>query len=85
MEGFRKACTTSRSDNFQSLDLPLMMTDERDSENSASLNNTDEEIKVILSQQDNVEETVGNTLLQKYVEETKLHFNEQIAVMKFYM
>ena len=85
MEGFRKACTTSRSDNFQSLDLPLMMTDGRDSENSATLNNTDEEIKVILSQQDNLEETVGNTLLQKYVEETKLYFNEQIAVMKFYM
>ena len=62
-----------------------MMTDGRDSGNSATLNNTDEEIKVILSQQDNVEETVGNTLLQKYVEETKLYFNEQIAVMKFYM
>ena len=61
------------------------MTDGRDSGNSATLNNTDEEIKVILSQQDNVEETVGNTLLQKYVEETKLYFNEQIAVMKFYM
>ena len=62
-----------------------MMTDGRDSGNSATLNNTDEEIKVILSQQDNVEETVGNTLLQKYVEETKWYFNEQIAVMKFYM
>ena len=85
MEGFRKACTRSRSDNFQSLDLPLMMTDGRDSGNSATLNNTDEEIKVILSQQDNVEETVGNTLLQKDVEETKLYFNKQIAVMKFYM
>ena len=46
-------------------------------------NNTDEEI--ILSQQDNVEETVGNTLAQKYVEEIKLHFGEKIAIMKFYM
>ena len=42
-----------------------------DSKSSATLcnilddllsNNTDEEIKIILSQQDNVEETVGNTL-----------------------
>ena len=49
-----------------------------DSKNSATLknilddslsNNTDEEIKIILSQQDNVEKTVGNTLVQKYVEE----------------
>ena len=48
-------------------------------------NNTDEEIKIILSQQGNVEETVGNTLAQKYVEEIKLHFDEQIARMKFYM
>ena len=48
-------------------------------------NNTDEEIKIILSQQNNVEETVGNTLAQKYVEEIKLHFDEQIAGMKFYM
>ena len=48
-------------------------------------NNTDEEIKIILSQQDNVEETVGNTLAQKYVEEIKLHFGEKIAIMKFYM
>ena len=48
-----------------------------DSKNSATLknilddcfsNDTDEEIKIILSQQDNVEETVGNTLAQKYVE-----------------
>ena len=48
-------------------------------------NYTDEEIKIILSQRDNVEETVGNTLAQKYVEEIKLHFSEQIAGMKFYM
>ena len=48
-------------------------------------NNTDEEIKIILSQQDNVEETLGNTLAQQYVEEIKLHFDEQIAGMKFYM
>ena len=54
----------------------LMMADGRDSESSATLknilddvlrNNTDEEIKTILSQQDNVEETVGNTFAQKYV------------------
>ena len=48
-------------------------------------NNTDEEIKIILSQPDNVEETVGNTLTQKYVEEIKLYFDEQVAGMKFYM
>ena len=48
-------------------------------------NNTDEEIKIILSQQDNVEETLGNTLAQQCVEEIKLHFDEQIAGMKFYM
>ena len=56
-----------------------------DSKSSATFNNilddllsknTDEEIKIILSQQDNVEETVGNTLAQKYVKETKLHFDE---------
>ena len=48
-------------------------------------NNTDEEIKIILSHQNNVEETVGNALAQKYVEEIKLHFDEQIAGIKFYM
>ena len=48
-------------------------------------NNTDEEIKIILSQQDNVEESLGNTLAQQYVEEIKLHLDEQIAGMKFYM
>ena len=48
-------------------------------------NNTVEEIKIILPQQDNVEETVGNTLAEKYVEEIKLHFDGQIAGMKFYM
>ena len=48
-------------------------------------NSTDEEIKIILSQQDNAEETVGNTLAQKYVEEIKLHFDQQIAGMTFYM
>ena len=61
-----------------------MMADGRDSQSSATLknilddlisNNTDEELKIILSQQDNVEETVGNTLAQKYVEEIKLHFH----------
>ena len=65
-----------------------------DSKSSATLknilddllsNNTDEEIKIILSQQNNVEETVGNTLAQKYVQEIKLHFDEQTASMKFYM
>ena len=65
-----------------------------DSKSSATLkknlndlpsNNTDEEIKIILSQPDNVEETVCNTLTQKYVEEIKLYFDEQVAGMKFYM
>ena len=46
-------------------------------------NDTGEEIKIILSQQDNVEETVPNTLTQKSVEEIK--FDEQIAGMKFCM
>ena len=71
-----------------------MLKDGRDSESSITLknilddllsNNTDEEIKIILSQQDNVKQTVANTLAQKYVEEIKLHINEQIAGMKFYM
>ena len=71
-----------------------MMADGRDNESSATLKNIlddllsnkpDEEIKIILSQQDNVEGTVGNTLTQKYVVEIKLHFNEKIAGMKFYM
>ena len=70
------------------------MADKRDSEIFATLknilddsltNNTDEEIKNILSQQDNVEETVGNTLAQKYVEAIRLDFDEQTAGMKFYM
>ena len=70
------------------------MADGRDSESSATLknirndllsNNTDEEIKIILSQQDNVEETAGNILAQKYVEWIKLNFDQQIASMKFYM
>ena len=47
-------------------------------------NNIDEE-KTILSQQDNVEETVGDTLTQKYAEEITLYFDEQIVDMKFYM
>ena len=67
------------------------MVDGRDSESSATLknildllsNNTDEEIKIILSKQDNVEETIGNTLAQKYVEEIKLHFKLQVAGMEF--
>ena len=69
------------------------MVDGRDSECSATLknildllsNNTDEEIKIILSKQDNVEETIGNALAQKYVEEIKLHFKLQVAGMEFYM
>ena len=65
-----------------------------DSKSSATLkkkldnilsNNTNDDVKIILSQPDNVEETVGNTLAQKYVEEIKLHFEEQIAGMKFCM
>ena len=57
-----------------------------DSKNSATLkkilddllsDNTDEEKKIILLQPDNVEETVGNTLAQKYDEEIKLYFDEQ--------
>ena len=57
-----------------------------DSKNSATLkkilddllsDNTDEKKKIILLQPDNVEETVGNTLAQKYNEEIKLHFDEQ--------
>ena len=70
------------------------MADGRDSESSATLKNilddllsnkTDKEINIILSQQDNEEETVGNTLAQKCVEKIKLHFDHQIAGMKFYM
>ena len=70
------------------------MADGRDSQSSATLknilgdllsNNTDEELKIILSQQDNVEQTVGNTLAQNYVEEIKLHFDEQISGMQFYV
>ena len=57
-----------------------------DSKSSATLknilddslsNNTDEEIKIILSQQDNIEETVGNTLVQKYVEEIFFSFSTE--------
>ena len=58
------------------------MPDRRGIESSATIlddllsNNTDnEETKIILSQQDNVEETLGNTLAQKYVQEIKLHFD----------
>ena len=58
------------------------MPDRRGIQSSATIlddllsNNTDnEEIKIILSQQDNVEETLGNTLAQKYVQEIKLHFD----------
>ena len=58
------------------------MPDRRGIESSATIlddllsNNTyNEEIKIILSQQDNVEETLGNTLAQKYVQEIKLHFD----------
>ena len=58
------------------------MPDRRVIQSSATIlddllsNNTDnEEIKIILSQQDNVEETLGNTLAQKYVQEIKLHFD----------
>ena len=71
-----------------------MMADGRDSKRSAILknildnllsNNTDEEIKIILSEQDNIKKTVDNSLVQKYVEEIKLHFDQEIAGMKFYM
>ena len=48
-------------------------------------NNTDEERKIFLLQQDKVEETVDNTLAQKYVEDIQLHFDEKIAGMKFYI
>ena len=60
------------------LSVSLMMANRHDSKSSATLknilddllsNNTNEKIKVILSQQEEtVEETVGNTLEQKYVE-----------------
>ena len=43
-------------------------------------NNTDEEM-----QPDNVDKTVGNTFAQKYVEDIKLHFDEQIAGMNFHV
>ena len=36
-------------------------------------------------QPDNVDKTVGNTFAQKYVEDIKLHFHEQIAGMNFYV
>ena len=48
-------------------------------------NNTDEEIKIILSQQDNVETNVGNTSAQNYVEEIKSNIDQQMTGMKFYM
>ena len=74
--------------------MSLMMVDGRDSMRSAILknildnllsNNTDEEIKIILSEQDYIKKTVDNSLVQKYVEEIKLHFDQEIAGMKFYM
>ena len=67
------------------------MADERDSESSATLkntlddllsNNTEEEIKNILSQQDNVETAVGNILAQKYFEEIKSYI---MTCMKLYI
>ena len=57
------------------------MPDRRGIQSSATIlddllsNNTDNEEIKILSQQDNVEETLGNTLAQKYVQEIKLHFD----------
>lgn len=56
-----------------------MMADGCHSESSANLKNVlndllsiniDDEIKIVLSQQDNVHETVGNILAQKCVEIT---------------
>ena len=70
------------------------MAGERDRKSSATLknilddlhrNNTDEEIKIILSQQDNVETNVGNTSAQNYVEEIKSNIDQQMTGMKFYM
>ena len=46
-------------------------------------NNTDEEIKIILPQLDNVEETVGNRLADKYGEEIKLHLDHKHQVWNF--
>ena len=43
-------------------------------------NNTDEEIKIILPQLDNVEETVGNRLADKYGEEINLHLDHKHQV-----
>ena len=43
-------------------------------------NNTDEEIKIILPQVDNVEETVGNRLADKYGEEINLHLDHKHQV-----
>ena len=44
----------------------------------------DEEIKSLL-QQDDVETSAGNTVAQKYVEEIKLHVDQQMRFMKFYI
>ena len=43
-------------------------------------NNAYEEIKIILPQLDNVEETVGNCLAQKFGAEIKLHFDHKHQV-----
>ena len=70
------------------------MAGERDRKSSATLknilddlhrNNTDQEIKIILSQQDNVETAVGNTSAQNYVEEIKSNIDQQMTGMTFYM
>ena len=64
------------------------MADERDSESSAILKYILDdlgEIKIILLQQDDVQESVANTLIQNYVEEITLHFDGDIAGVKFYM
>ena len=64
------------------------MADGLDSESSAILKYILDdlgEIKIILLQQDDVQESVGNTLIQNYVEEIKLHFDGDIAGVKFYM
>ena len=62
------------------------MADGRDSESFATLKNIlDDLLRKNTSEEIKIEETLENTLAQKYVEEVKLHFNKQIPSMKFYM
>ena len=72
----------------------IMMAGGRDNERSASfktflddlfINDTDEEIKCFLSQQDNVEATAGNTLAEKYAKSIKSPVNQQMRGIKFYI